>query len=124
MTSIQSSKKVSWLLSILTIATYLCWFVAAGHGAIPMGLLLFLGLFGWEGWIIPVLFGWAGIIVIIVGKFLDRVEPIILGIIFISISWLLILWLSEEILANICTSIPFLICIFFLCRKSLMKANY
>ena len=89
-----------------------------------MGLLLFLCLFGWEGWIVPVLFGWAGIIVIIAGKFLDRVEPIILGIIFISISWLFILWLSEEILANIFTSIPFLICIFFLGKKSLMKTNY
>lgn len=123
MTVIQSTQKPSWWLVIITIVAYLGWFVIAGHGAIPMGFLL---IFGLENWVIPVLFGWAAIIIIFGGKLFNRFEPIILGITFILISWLIILYLSEAIAGNVVTSIPFLICIFFLGKKSLnyIKSYY
>jgi hypothetical protein len=92
------------------IVTYLGSMVAAGHGVIPVALLLILG---WEFWFIPVLLGWIGIVFLLGGKLFDRLKFCRqFGVATILASWVIFLW-NSDILMNLISSIPFFICLVY-----------
>lgn len=115
MTSTKSILVPPWVLMIGIVGTYLCSMVAAGDGAIFVGLLL---VFGWEYWIIPVLLGWIGIVFLIGGKLFGRPKFWCqFGVISISVSWAIFLW-NSAIFMNLISSIPFFICLVYWGRYS------
>jgi hypothetical protein len=84
--------------------------IAAGHGAGPIGLLLFFG--AWDAWGSPLNFGWLGIICLGASCFASgRLYLCVAAasLALLGISWVLFYEATESVGLTIATSLPLLI---------------
>lgn len=98
-----------WTLAV--VATFAIALVAAGHGVAPIGLLL---IFGLEKFLVPVVLGWLGIAALVLSAVLHSERaPVLalLGSLLALAAWALFQGASDEPLAGMLGSLPFLVCL-------------
>lgn len=91
------------LIAIGLLIWYLLALIVAGHGAVPMAVLLVMGvMYGADAWFFPgIIAGWVGVIGLICATFRFRADPPRrLTYQFISSTLLYLSWLAIAILGN------------------------
>jgi hypothetical protein len=105
-------------IGIALLVTYLICLIVAGHGAAPLGLLLFVG--GLDSWfIVGKIIGWLGILGMLLGTFCLRQKSLaqlvlqLVSAIFLCGSWFDIARRTDNESGSFATtaifSIPFLV---------------
>jgi hypothetical protein len=107
-----STRGRPWALGIGLLVAFSAVFLLGGHGAGPIGMLLFLG---WRGWPLQMLVGWLAIALIISGLAVrDAKQGLELrqgGGVVLAIAWITFALQSEYFGVTLLTSIPFLGCL-------------
>lgn len=109
--------KASRLLALLVIGTFLTSLVAAGHGVLPVGVLL---VFFWGYWSIINVLAWLGMLFLILGCVLPgraAWRMMLFGAILLTGAWLSFLSLSEPMFSSIVFSLHFLVSVIFLFKN-------
>ena len=120
--------------AIRILISYLIAMVVAGHGAIPMGLLLIIPLVMGksDSWaVLPIISGWKGIIGLISATFLFRSVPVkqmtyqFLASLILYLSWLLIAIIGNDesgsLLSSFILSAPFQITFFSVAKRFMFQ---
>jgi hypothetical protein len=110
MTPWQRQRAICLMLDAAMVLAFSCIIIAAGHGAGPVGLLLFMG--SAEAWGLPMTVAWLGIGLLATSVLMPFRWPYVIqagvGIICLFISWFLFVSRSEVPFASLFFSIPFL----------------
>ena len=101
----------TWPPAVQVIATYGIVLLPAGHGVLPAGCILFLGL---ERLPLPTWTGWLGVVAVgatLIPPGARRARWLVpIGLAFLLASCLEILRLSEERAVTLASAVPFLVC--------------
>ena len=99
------------LVAIILTASFAIVIVFAGHGVVPVGLLLVGGSF--SAWGFPMTLGWGGVLLTLTALFCSQTRLHCLlaacGLACIVASWALFFGASEASGLTLVTSIPFLV---------------
>ena len=102
---------VASVVALALVGSFGVVIVAAGHGAGPIGLLLFLGSF--SDWGLHLALGWTGVLSTLAALFCSparfHVGFAASGLAVLAAAWVLFLTASEGPELTLMTSIPFLV---------------
>lgn len=106
-----SAGRISWRWALLLVIGFACAFVAGGHGVAPIGLFL---TWGWGTFPAPILLGWLAVAGLGLSPWMPTAfaRPLACaGAVLALASWSILQALSDEPLAALPLSLPFLGCL-------------